>query len=273
MEEPYIPKTAPFIEVVDETVAQPVVPVYVPPARKKFPILITLLLILLAFVAAICVYLFIQIKELNTQLTATPTPLPTPVASVDPTSNWQAYTNNDLKFSLKYPNDFIIIQDGWQGIGKDERGFYIVDMEQSEKHFSFIIDYRPRPKTPGGVTITKPEQAIQAIDFSNFEYSSYPAIKYDDISEQGMYILKDKALWHIYMIKPRDVEINSEEINQILSTFKFTDSSPIPTTYTCPKGDWVDCMPTPDVGVRLECTPDYMSWATANCPGFKGAAL
>lgn len=40
--------------------------------------------------------------------------------------------------------------------------------------------------------------------------------------------------------------------------------------YTCPSGDWINCMPTfsnSDQGLRLECTPEYLSWAKANCPG------
>jgi hypothetical protein len=43
--------------------------------------------------------------------------------------------------------------------------------------------------------------------------------------------------------------------------------------YTCPSGEWVDCMPGPNVGVRWECTEEYLTWAKENCPNFKGAAL
>lgn len=41
--------------------------------------------------------------------------------------------------------------------------------------------------------------------------------------------------------------------------------------YTCPKNDYVDCMPGP--GVRLECTPEAMNWYKTNCANFKGGAL
>lgn len=133
MEELHIPTTVPLTEAVQMVPPEPTPPIYIPPARKKFPILITFLLILLAFFATICVYLFIQIRELNTQLTATPTPISTPLST-------------------------------------------------------------PVPSVESNI-------------------------------------------------------------------------------YTCPKGEWVDCMPTPDTGVRLECTPEYLSWAKENCPGFKGAAL
>ena len=44
--------------------------------------------------------------------------------------------------------------------------------------------------------------------------------------------------------------------------------------FTCPKTEWVDCMPGPDTaGIKFECTQEFLSWAKANCPNFKGAAL
>ncbi len=44
-------------------------------------------------------------------------------------------------------------------------------------------------------------------------------------------------------------------------------------TLTCPKNDYIDCMPSVNVGVRYECTPEAMSWYKSNCPNFKGGAL
>lgn len=44
-------------------------------------------------------------------------------------------------------------------------------------------------------------------------------------------------------------------------------------TLTCPKNDYVDCMPSVNAGVRYECTPEAMSWYKAHCPNFKGGAL
>src|SRR3989338_478013 len=46
--------------------------------------------------------------------------------------------------------------------------------------------------------------------------------------------------------------------------------------YTCPKTEWVDCMPGPlegkTTGIKLECTLEFLSWAKINCPDFSGAA-
>lgn len=44
------------------------------------------------------------------------------------------------------------------------------------------------------------------------------------------------------------------------------------TKFTCPKNEWVNCMPGPGSGNRIECTSDFLQWAQTNCPNFKGAA-
>ncbi|MCL4384394.1 hypothetical protein M1116_02985 [Patescibacteria group bacterium] len=41
----------------------------------------------------------------------------------------------------------------------------------------------------------------------------------------------------------------------------------------CPTTDWVNCMPSTDQKPRPQCQPDFLQWATKNCPNFKGAAL
>lgn len=47
--------------------------------------------------------------------------------------------------------------------------------------------------------------------------------------------------------------------------------SPGATSYVCPdKAGWVDCMPGPGPG-KPNCEPDYIKWATKNCPNFKVA--
>jgi len=43
-------------------------------------------------------------------------------------------------------------------------------------------------------------------------------------------------------------------------------------TFNCPRSEWIDCMPGPGVP-KSQCSPNYLKWANANCPNFKGAAL
>ena len=73
-------------------------------------------------------------------------------------------------------------------------------------------------------------------------------------------------------------ELTAEEFalyKQILyERLMFSPTSTFPMeTFTCPKTEWVDCMPGSDQGKRMECTSEYLTWAKANCPSFQGAAL
>jgi len=43
--------------------------------------------------------------------------------------------------------------------------------------------------------------------------------------------------------------------------------------YTCPSNGWVDCMPGPDQGKKIECTQSFLQWAKTNCPDFQGVAM
>ncbi|MFZ2026387.1 MAG: hypothetical protein WAV30_03820 [Microgenomates group bacterium] len=49
-------------------------------------------------------------------------------------------------------------------------------------------------------------------------------------------------------------------------------SMPSKTGYSCPEGDYVDCMPGPNQAKKTECSSAFLQWATENCPGFQGAA-
>ena len=45
-----------------------------------------------------------------------------------------------------------------------------------------------------------------------------------------------------------------------------------PYKYTCPKTEWIDCMPGPGK-TNPQCQLEFLNWAKENCPNFKGAAL
>lgn len=83
-------------------VTDPVIVPYTPPP-KKFPFFALVLTVLLSIVSAICVYLFLQVRTLTLER-ATPSPTPSPVAAVDPTLDWQTYTNMGLGYEIKYPS-------------------------------------------------------------------------------------------------------------------------------------------------------------------------
>ena len=51
-----------------------------------------------------------------------------------------------------------------------------------------------------------------------------------------------------------------------------TVPTPTPAKYSCPKTEWIDCMPGPGTP-KTQCQKDYLDWAKTNCINFKGAAL
>lgn len=52
------------------------------------------------------------------------------------------------------------------------------------------------------------------------------------------------------------------------------ENLPEPTNppYSCPKTEWVNCMPILTPEAQKSCTNEYLDWAKNNCPNFKGAA-
>lgn len=82
--------------------SDPQVVLPVSPAPQKFPFLVAFLLILLSVFAAIVIYLFFQVRSMTLDRN-TPSPTSTPIASIDPTTDWQAYDLKELGISFKYP--------------------------------------------------------------------------------------------------------------------------------------------------------------------------
>ncbi|AKM83162.1 hypothetical protein A2422_00615 [Candidatus Woesebacteria bacterium RIFOXYC1_FULL_31_51] len=56
------------------------------------------------------------------------------------------------------------------------------------------------------------------------------------------------------------------KIVKILPTNK-----PKVSSYSCPEGGWIDCMPTIET-VKNDCSKEAMNWYKLNYPDFKGGA-
>jgi len=107
----------PEIPVISTPPSQPTIPSVSPVFPKKNNLVAILLSVLLLITLLISGYLFLQVQKLSKQLAqlqvqvqATPIPSPAEVSSPtpDPTANWKTYTNDEFKFSLKYPNSWDI---------------------------------------------------------------------------------------------------------------------------------------------------------------------
>lgn len=84
-----------------------------------------------------------------------------------------------------------------------------------------------------------------------------------------IFLLLGSTSFFAYQYIQLKQQVNSKPTNTMLETLTFSSAN----TYTCPPGEWVNCMPGPNVGERTECTLEYLNWAKTNCPNFKGAAM
>lgn len=82
----------------------PLVSPVVPTSSRPLP-LVPILAILLVLAISATLFYYSRASTPQQAATATTSPTPTPMASVDPTKNWQSYTNNKMQLFLKYPAD------------------------------------------------------------------------------------------------------------------------------------------------------------------------
>ena len=177
--------------------------------------------------------------------------------------NWQTYINNKYKYEFSYPKEWYVLQD-------DDYGLKI-----SNIYFDPSLN---------GVT------PLPGEIFLNFYYfhsalENYSPKPQDTISTEGVKITKkglfmnEDGSFGIISTRRSDEPTASsldENINQILSTFKFinktgTTPSPAPS-FTCPPSGWIDCMPGPNKGCSQDVSEKAIEWYKSNCPNYQGIA-
>jgi hypothetical protein len=181
------------------------------PTHKKFSLFLFLLIPILTTIAVISLYVLLQARTMYQQTLpiASPAPSSTPLASADPTADWQTYTNNKYNFSFKYPKNFDYLTEDEDFANGDYKGVVIV------QNF-------PRTKTPN------------YSDNATFQMLIYVKKDIGDIRNQesltlygdhGAYIniVRNGYVYQIDFTLNKTDNTNLPE--QILSTFKFTDKS------------------------------------------------
>jgi hypothetical protein len=148
---------------------------------------------------------------------------PAPTTMIDPTADWKTYTSPNWGFSFRYPNDLNVID--------NQSSVNVIAPNSDVLYLNVYID----PNT----TVEKIVKNLH--NFTDTFVNNYPAKEIDNSSEgqteKRIYLSNHSTVY--------DIEINSsrsggaaEIADQILSTFKFTDSaSSIPAnwkTYTNP---------------------------------------
>ncbi len=235
--------------------------------RKKFPLFSVILLLILTVISVICVYLFLQVRELSVSQPVPSIP-PVPLASVDPSLNLQTYTT-DL-FSFEYKSPLNVKEMTVMNINPEVS----VSLEKNNSSIGILNIYKKNYKY-------KIDESV-AHDLSVEEYLQWNILSNCSDLTLGMLVGKkcttnpysDNEYIFVSKSGGRFIELVGRpsfvtELDQILSTFKFIDSS---MSYTCPASGYVDCMPSPD-GPKPSCTKEAMDWYKTNCPGFQGGAL
>lgn len=242
------PPLTPPIPTQDEQITEiknpPVVPLpsSQPPHKTIAKKLLTIVLIVVAiFIALYAGAYFFMNDQLNAIMGIKPTPTltPQPTKNPDPLANWQTYTNNELGFSLRFPEGWKVTDetngaDAQQirftpenapvpsGLGTRPYGYEFivaVDKENSQTPESFWAEkVKTGMRTPATENIT--------IDGSPGILTSNNRL---DAHDTTIYVLKNNALYTIqenyYMSdseQARQQFPNAEkEFEQILATFKF----------------------------------------------------
>ena len=161
------------------------------------------------------------------------------------TSNWKTYQDTKLGFSIKYPPSYSRNQE----INDITKQYAVVFNKGTSPVYdvslTISIDKDPRngesrtSSNPLGDQITKPEDSFAIENPEKFNIQGYPAAKAILKNREGstavvVSIIKEGALWQLIgnIQNTNDAEIS--EVDQILSTFKFTtngaaDTSASPT--------------------------------------------
>ena len=189
---------------------------------------------------------------------------PRPAPTTSAPSDWQTFSGTD--FSFQYPSDWTIrtsqmstrtmhlfIPSNFMVI---EGIAYNQDLGRAQTYSEVITaeDQTGSPKEPITVAGISTHKYIHRVSESGKSLSV---------------VLESPSGQLIRLSMPVPKGEDPAVFDQVLSTFRFEKAA---NTYTCLASDYIDCMPQIDTPPRTTCQPDYLEWAQANCPGFKGAA-
>jgi hypothetical protein len=187
---------------------------------RSMIVFIILLIILVACVASIGGFWVAR----QTLTTNTPSPTPTPPESPpqDPTADWKIYSNS--KYSFKYPSNWTLND--------------LTEGKQIEVYFQ-----PDRTKSVGAILVEKLTQPPRNISQYNIkkQIGNQNTDCLHDTSGFKTWCYLSNSMISILITKDQD-SIYNEILNNILSTFKFTQTTETPTpkvsTNYIPGKDW-----------------------------------
>lgn len=189
------------------------------PAPPILPIIITFLLTSVLFIGGFYAY-----QRLSPPSTPIETPQTSPSPTPDPTATWQTYTNSSLNIQFNYPKSWQI-----RGFAGDQENYHNSNttytrfiMEDPDHSLSLSIRNSAFEGAYDQCMIKQPSET-QIID--NYIFSKTKLISQCDQSDViiSSYYNPEKQLTLTYNYHQKSQQKSEETINQILSTFKFTE--------------------------------------------------
>jgi hypothetical protein len=187
---------------------------YTPPAQTPLPppknnsgIFMNIFLLLLGILIGLALGKTTLLQTLRIpylSATPTPTPIPSPTPIPDPTANWKTYTNTKNNYLFKYPTNWTL-NDLTEGLQVEI--YYQPDRTKSAG--SILIEKLQRP--PGDIAQYTTKKQIGDLTAD---------CKSDPTGIKEWCYLSDYIL-SVFITKDQNPTYN-KTLNQILSTFKFT---------------------------------------------------
>jgi hypothetical protein len=213
-------------------------------SKKLFKILVALILLILLAVVAVLAYQNYQLK--NQIQTPTTTPQPTqspPSPTPDPTADWETYTNDKYGFVFKYPNRWSEIKptneaypEGYIVIGGDtkEELLHINVIPFSGDTSDLLAKYQKNNSlfssiNWGELGNMKSQKEINNMDVIWFEKNGTAESSEVEAGLKTNNILFTNGQLG-FLINTQVT--NNDELDQILSTFKFISDTSDWETYT-----------------------------------------
>ncbi len=208
----------------------PMAPTTAPPLAPKSPKLPLILLTIFALAATSAAAYFYFYPRTNTPYPAvSATPSPTPIATVDPTANWQTYINQEKGYSIKYPSNFLQLICPTEELiltnkeaGETRKG--PVEMPSCERDGRYTLETKTYPDLQAlqaeskyytvvekSITLGGLPAKQRTYTFTNIENGPFPT--WYTIAQ----VEKDKKTYEIYFSNKDSIAI----FDQILSTFEF----------------------------------------------------
>ena len=204
---------------------------------KTNSFLVTLLSVLLLISVFIAGFFAYQTQKLVKELTVyrlQPTQTPTPTATPDPTAGWKTYTNTNIGYLLKYPEDWNIPTEKSQQTSFDNT--LTITFIAGTTLEKYVTNNLPTDKTP-------------TVDYINGDIYGEKIVYKSGVDQAilDVAIVLPKQSNNVIVFSYTDYAghiTKSETIDQILSTFKFIDPTASSTSrpVACP----MDAMRCPD---------------------------